>query len=75
MSDRHGEELVHLAIASSPQEAHLWRQALEHEEIRCQVTGEYLGGFGFVPPGHPLPELWVHRKDAERAQAVLEDLQ
>jgi hypothetical protein len=75
MSDRRREEIVRLVTASSPLEAHLWRQALEDEGIRCQVVGEYLGGFGIVPPGHPVPELWVHRDDAERAQAVLEALQ
>jgi putative signal transducing protein len=72
MSDRHGEEIVRLVTASSPQEAHLWRQALEDEGIRCRVVGEYLGSFGVVYPGHPVPELWVHRDDAERAQAILE---
>ena len=75
MSDRHGEEIVRLVTASSPQEAHLWRQALEDEGIRCRVVGEYLGSFGVVPPGHPVPELWVHQEDAERARAVLERLQ
>jgi hypothetical protein len=75
MPDRHADEIVRLATASSPQEAHLWRQALEDEGIHCQVVGEYLGGFGIVPPGHPVPELWVHREQAERAQAVLEELQ
>jgi hypothetical protein len=72
MSDQHGEEIVRLVTASSPQEAHLWRQALEDEGVRCRVVGEYLGGFGVVPPGHPVPELWVHQEDAERAQAILE---
>ena len=72
MSDRHHDEIVRLVMASSPQEAHLWRQALEDQGIRCRVVGEYLGGFGVVPPGHPVPELWVHQEDAERAQAILE---
>ena len=57
--------------ARSPQEAHLWRQALEDEGIRCRVVGEYLGSFGVVYPGQPVPELWVHKEDAERAQAIL----
>jgi hypothetical protein len=35
------------------------------------VVGDYLGGFGVVYPGQPVPELWVHRDDAERAQGVL----
>jgi hypothetical protein len=37
--------------------------------------GGCLGTFGVVYPGHPGPELWVCRQDAERAQAVLEGLQ
>jgi CheY-like chemotaxis protein len=75
MSDHHDAEIVRLVTASSPQEAQLWRQALEDEGIRCRVVGEYLGGFGIVPPGHPVPELWACSKDAERAQAVLDGLQ
>ena len=75
MSDRHRDEIVRLVTARSPQEAHLWRQALEDEGVRCQVVGEYLGSFGVVYPGHPVPELWVHQEDAERARAVLERLQ
>ena len=75
MSDRPGQEIVRLVTASSPQEAHLWRQALEGEGVRCLVVGEYLGSFGVVYPGHPVPELWVHQEDAERARAVLERLQ
>jgi hypothetical protein len=71
MSDQHGEEIVRLVTAGSPQEAHLWRQALEDEGVRCRVAGEYRGGFGVVYPGHPVPELWVHQEDAERAQAIL----
>ena len=75
MSDRPGQEIVRLVTASSPQEAHLWRQALADEGIRCRVVGEYLGSFGVVYPGHPVPELWVHQEDAERARVVLERLQ
>jgi len=74
MSDRYGDEVVHLATASSPKGGHLWRQALEEQEIHCRVVSEYLGSFGVVYQGHPVLELWVHRDDAERAQAVLEDL-
>jgi carbon storage regulator len=74
MSDRHGEGVVRLVTAGSPHEAHLWRQALEGQGVRCRVVGEYLGGFGVVPPGNPVPELWVHQEDAERAQAIVEGL-
>lgn len=75
MSDHHDGEIVRLVTANSPQEAHHWRQALEDEGIRCQVVGEYLGSFGIVPPGYPVPQLWVHRDDAERAKTVLERFQ
>ena len=61
--------------ASWPTAAQLWRQALEGQGIRCRVAGESLGGFGVVSPGHPGPEFWVRRDDAERAQAILEGLQ
>jgi hypothetical protein len=74
MSDRHRDEIVRLVTASSPQEAHLWRQALEGQGIPWRVVGEYLGGFGVVYPGHPVPELWVRLQDAQRAQAILEGL-
>jgi hypothetical protein len=75
LSDPHGEEIVRLVTGNSPQEAHLWRQSLEDLGIRCRVVGEYLGSFGVVYPGHPVPELGVHREDAKRAQAILEGLQ
>ena len=75
MTDRHRDEVVRLVTTSSPREAHRWRQALEGQGVPCRVVGEYLGGFGVVYPGHPGPERWVCRQDAERAQAVLEGLQ
>jgi hypothetical protein len=72
MVEQDDEEIVRLGTAGSLQEAHLWRQALEDEGIRCRVVGEYLGSFGVVPPGHPVPELWVHKENSERGQAILE---
>ena len=63
MADRRRDEVVRLVTASSPREAQRWRQALEGRGIPCQVVGEYLGGFGVVYPGHPVPELWVRRCD------------
>jgi CheY-like chemotaxis protein len=74
MSQHHDEEIVRLVTASSPQEAHLWQQALEGQGIGCRVVGEYLGSFGVVYPGYPVPEIWVHKEDAELAQAILEGL-
>jgi hypothetical protein len=73
MFDRHGDDVVRLVTASNPQEAHLWRQALEDQGIRCRVD-EYFGGFAVVPPAYPVPELWVHQEDAERAQSILNGL-
>ena len=63
MSDRRRDEVVRLVTASSPLEAHLWRQAPEGRGIPCRVVGEDLGGFGVVYPGHPVPGLWVRRFD------------
>jgi hypothetical protein len=68
------ENIVRLATARDPQEAEFWRQALEDEGIRCRVVGEFLGSFGVVPPGHPVPEVWVRQVDAERARQILDKL-
>ncbi len=65
------DEIVRLATATNPQEAYLWRQALEDEGIRCQVVGDYLdAGVGDIPGLRP--ELWVHREDLDRARTLLE---
>jgi hypothetical protein len=65
------DEVVRLATAANPVEAHIWQQALEAEGIRCRVVGDYLdSGFGDVPGVSP--EIWVHREDLGRAEAVLE---
>ena len=74
MFARHSDEIVRLVTANSPLQAHRWRQALEAAAIDCRVVGEYLGSFGVVPPGHPVPELWVRREDVERVRAILEGL-
>ena len=74
METNRPDEIVRLATASNPQEAHLWRQALKEQGIRCRVVGDYLGSFGIVPPGHAVPELWVHCNDAERARSILDGL-
>jgi hypothetical protein len=66
-----GDDVVRLAIARTPFEAHLWQQALEEEKIRCQVVGDYLdAGLGDVPGIQP--EIWVHRDDYDRAKAILD---
>jgi hypothetical protein len=74
MSDRQEGEIVKLLTASSSQEAHLWRQALEGAGIPCLVVGRFFDGFGIDPPGPFIPELWVRRQYAQRARAVLESL-
>lgn len=68
MSD---DDVVCLATASTPFEAHVWQQALEEENIQCKVVGDYLdAGLGDVPGIRP--EIWVHRDDFDRAKAVLD---
>ena len=56
-SDSHGEGIVHLVTAGSPQADILRRQALEGQVIGRRVAGEYLGGFGSASAGHPVPGL------------------
>lgn len=63
-------DLVRLATAVNPFEAHIWQQALEQEGIRCQVLGDYLdAGVGDIPGIEA--EVWVKAADLERAEAVL----
>ncbi len=67
-----GDEIVRLTTARDLQEAHLWKQALEEEGIRCRVVGDHLTegfGIGFI---FAYPELWVFRGDVENAKAILE---
>jgi len=67
----HDDDIVRLATATNPQEAHLWRQALEDEGIRCHVVGDYLdAGVGDIPGLRA--EVWVHREDLERARTFLD---
>jgi len=64
------DEIVRVASAVNPVEAHVWQQGLEAEGIRCQLVGDYLdAGIGDVPGFRA--ELWVHREDLERAAAIL----
>jgi hypothetical protein len=63
-------DIVRLATAANPVQAHVWEQALREEGIRCKVVGDYLdAGLGDIPGFSP--ELWVHRQDLVRAQAIL----
>jgi hypothetical protein len=63
-------DLVRLATAVNPFEAHIWQQALQEEGIRSQVLGDYLdAGVGDIPGIEA--EVWVEAADLDRAEAVL----
>jgi len=64
------QDLVRLAAAANPFQAHIWEQALEQEGIRCQVLGDYLdAGIGDIPGFSA--EVWVEAADLARAEAIL----
>jgi hypothetical protein len=66
--DRH--DMVRLAAAANPFQAHIWRQALQGEGIPCQVLGDYLdAGIGNIPG--MMAEVWVETADLARAEASL----
>ncbi len=66
--DKH--EVVRLAGAANPFQAHIWQQALEQEGIRSEVLGDYLdAGFGDMPGLSA--EVWVDPADLSRAEAFL----
>jgi hypothetical protein len=70
MSTEHADDIVRLATAPTPMLAHIWEQALNAEGIRCKVVGDYLdAGLGDLPGLRA--ELWVHRADVARAEAIL----
>jgi hypothetical protein len=70
MSELHPDDIVQLASAANPFEAHAWAQALNEAGIRSKVVGDYLEvGLGNL--GGIRPEVWVHRDDLARAQEVL----
>lgn len=72
MSTEHPDDIVRLATAANPVQAHIWEQALEEEGIRCKVVGDYLdAGLGDIPGMSS--EVWVHRDDLARAEAVLRE--
>jgi hypothetical protein len=65
MAVHSNNEVMRLASAGSLQEAQLWKAAIEQAGIQCQLVGlsaEHAVG---------LPELWIHRDDAERVRLVL----
>ena len=63
-------DIVRLAAAANPFQAHIWQQALQEEGIRCQVLGDYLdAGIGDIPG--MTAEVWVESEDLARAEAIL----
>jgi len=70
MNAKDQHDIVRLAAAANPFQAHIWQQALEQEGIRCQVLGDYLdAGIGNIPGFST--ELWVETSDLARAEAFL----
>jgi Putative prokaryotic signal transducing protein len=68
------DEIVRLATARNPFEAHVWEQALKEKGISAKVTGDFLdAGLGDIPGLRA--EVWVHRDDLARAQEVLRERQ
>ncbi len=70
VSSEGSHDVVRLAAAANPFQAHIWQQALEQEGIRCQVLGDYLdAGLGDIPGISA--EVWVETADLARAEAIL----
>ncbi|MCS6977996.1 MAG: DUF2007 domain-containing protein [Gemmatales bacterium] len=70
MTEDHAEDVVRVATARNPAEAYLWRDALLDAGIAARVVGDILeGGFGGLNP--TAPEVWVHRRDLEKARKIL----
>jgi len=74
MSELPADEIVRVATAPNPPVAHIWEQALKEEGIRCKIVGDYLdAGLGNIPGMRA--EVWVHKEDAERAEAIIRQLE
>jgi hypothetical protein len=74
MARDHRDDVVRLATADTPAQAHIWQQALQDEGIESHVVGDYLdAGLGDVPGMRA--ELWVHQAQAAQAQAILQQHQ
>jgi hypothetical protein len=64
------DNIVRLATASNPVEAHILKQALDEAGVRSKVVGDYLAAsVGDIPGLYP--EIWVHEDDLARAQEIL----
>jgi hypothetical protein len=74
MSSDPRQDIVRLTTAPNPAEAHIWAQALLAEGIRCKVVGDYLdAGIGDISGLRA--EVWVFRKDLDRAKQIVEQKQ
>jgi len=63
-------DLVRLTTAANSFQAHIWKQGLDREGIRCQVLGDFLeGGIGDIPGIRA--EIWVEPADLDRAEVIL----
>ena len=69
-ADNAGDDIVRLASAINPLQAHIWEQALKEAGIRCRVVGDFLDADVGDIPGVSA-EVWVHRDDLARAEEVL----
>lgn len=70
MSSLSKEEIVVLATAPNPAQAHIWEIELREAGIQCKVVGDYLdAGIGDISGLRA--ELWVRHQDVERAKKVL----
>ena len=68
------DDIVRLATAPNPAQAHIWEQALRGAGVRCKVVGDYLdAGIGDIPGVRA--EIWVHKDDVRRAEEVLREMQ
>jgi hypothetical protein len=74
MSAELSDDIVRLATAPNPAQAHIWEQALRQAGVRCKVVGDYLdAGIGDIPGTRA--EIWVHKDDLARGEEVLREMQ
>lgn len=74
MSTEPSDDIVRLATANNPAQAHIWEQELKRAGVRCRVVGDYLdAGLGDIPGLRA--EIWVHRADLPQAEALLQELE
>jgi hypothetical protein len=72
MKPEESQDVVRVATAAHPMQAHAMEQALRAEGIYCKVVGDFLdAGLGDIPGLQA--EVWVKKKDLARAQALLQE--